>query len=122
MSNQSPLSPLYPDVYCLAARFADKTQAGRAYEPLQQLIFEERENCDLSAYRLHITEGWHVVVLGEKPSDALHTRIEALLSRGTGVHLFAMRPDVIEYLLGRRAKAVNIAPWVEVHRDIPPEE
>ncbi len=96
--------------YYQAARFASKAKAGQVYTPLQEIIFQE--DCDLSAYRIRITEGWHVIVLGEKPSDQLHQRIEALLTNGTLVNL---RSDVLAYLQRRRARAEKIAPWVEVH-------
>ena len=99
-----------PAPYYLAARFDNKAKAGQVYTPLQQIVFEE--DCDLSVYRFKITEGWHVVVLGERPNDQLHQRIEALLTNGTLVNL---RSDVLAYLQRRRARAEKIAPWVEVH-------
>ena len=102
--------------YYQAARFANKAKAGQVYTPLQQIVFEE--DCDLSAYRLKITEGWHVVVLGERPNDQLHQRIEALLTNGT---LVTLRPDVLAYLQSRRAQATQIGPWVERHLDVPDE-
>ena len=104
--------------YYQAARFDNKAKAGGVYTPLQQMIFEEQEHCDLSAYRIKITEGWHVVVLGERPNDALSQRIEALLTNGT---LVTLRPDVLAYLQSRRAQATQIAPWVERHLDVPDE-
>ena len=103
-----------PVPYYRAARFASKDTAGRAYMPLQALVYDEQNVCDLSVFRFRITEGWHVVVLGKKPSNALCIRIEALLAKGTLVTL-ASRPDVLDYLQRRRARAENIAPWVEVH-------
>ena len=105
-----------PIPYYQAARFANKAKAGQVYTPLQAIIYQER--CDLSAYRLKITEGWHVVVVGEKPNDQLHLRIEALLTQGT---LVTLRPDVLDYLQSRRAQATQIGPWVERHLDVPDE-
>ena len=102
--------------YYQAARFDTKAKAGGVYTPLQQIVFDE--DCDLSVYRLKITEGWHVVVLGERPNDALSQRIEALLTQGT---LVTLRPDVLGYLQSRRAQATQIAPWVERHLDVPDE-
>ena len=107
--------PNHTPPYCQAARFSSKTAAGAVYIPLQTLVFEEQNECDLSVYRLKITEGWHVVALGETPDDKLHLRIEALLSKGTIVNLQDERPDVIDYLQARRAQATHIAPWVEGH-------
>jgi len=115
--NTNPSEPLY----CLAARFASKAKAGTVYAPLEQLIFAAKNDCDLSVYRFQITEGWHVVVLGEKPAADLQQRIEALLAQGTLVNLYSLRPDVIADLQERRARASTIAPWVEIHHDIPEE-
>ena len=105
--------------YYQAARFENKAKAGQVYTPLQELIFEEQENCDLSVYRLRITDGWHVVVVGERPAESLHQRIEALLTKGT---LVTLPDDVLTYLQARRAQASQIAPWVEGHYDYPEEE
>ena len=104
-----------PMPYYQAARFPNKAAAGAVYIPLQTLVFEEQNECELSVYRLKITQGWHVVVLGETPDDTLHQQIEALLSKGTIVNLHHERPDVIDYLQSRRAQARHIAPWVEGH-------
>src|SRR3989442_13204183 len=104
--------------YYQAARFENKAKAGAVYIPLQELIFDEQETCDLSAYRIKITEGWHVVVVGERPPESIQLRIEALLSHGI---IVTLRPDVLRYLQARRAQASHIAPWVEVHYDHPEE-
>ena len=106
--------------YYQAARFPTKEKAGEVYNLLQKLIFEARDECDLSAYRIQITEGWHVVVLGERPPDALHVQIETFLTQGTLVSL-SNRPDVLQYLQHRRAQATMLAPWVEVHYDLQEE-
>ena len=101
--------------YCQAARFPTKEKAGEVYFLLQTLIFEAKDACDLSAYRFQITEGWHVVVLGEQPTPELHQHIEALLTQGTLVNLQNIRPDVLSHLQNRRVQAARIAPWVEGH-------
>jgi hypothetical protein len=107
--------------YYQAARFATKEQAGAVYFSLQTLIFAAKDDCDLSAYRIHITEGWHVVVLGEQPPEALHVQMEALLTQGTLVSL-STRADVLESLHQRRVQATTLAPWVEAHYDHQEEE
>ena len=101
--------------YYQAARFPTKEKAGEVYFALEKLIFEAKDKSDLSAYRFRITEGWHVVVLGEQPTPELHQRIEALLTQGTLVNLQNIRPDVLSHLQNRRAQAARIAPWVEGH-------
>ena len=57
--------------YHLAARYPNKTPAGKAYDPIQAIIFAE--DCDLSAYRFFEQKErkWYVVVLGEEPSPQL---------------------------------------------------
>ena len=106
--------------YYQAARFPNKAAAGTAYMPLQALVYKQN-NYSLSVYRFKITSGWHVVVLGEKPSEALRVQIEALLTKGTLVS-FESRPDVLAYLQRRQARASQIAPWVEAHYQHPEEE
>ncbi len=101
--------------YCWAARFAGKQEAGNVYTSLQDMVHEERNRCDLSVYRIKITEGWHVIVLGETPPEPLHLRIEAALTHGTLVNLRSTRPDVISYLSDRRARIAPLAPWIEQH-------
>ena len=102
--------------YYQAARFMNKAKAGQVYTPLQQIVF--KEECDLSVYRFKIAEGWHVVVLGERPNNQLQQRIEALLTNGT---IVTLRPDVLDYLQSRRAQATQIGPWVERHLHVPDE-
>jgi hypothetical protein len=107
----------YP--YYQAARFPSKDKAGAAYFPIQQILFEAQDECDLSAYRLKLEGAWHVVVLGEKPPDKLHVRIEALLTNGV---LVTIRQDALSYLQDRRKEATLLGPWVEVHYQHPEEK
>ncbi len=100
--------------YYQAAHFISEAAAGKAYTPLQILIYDKKNDCDLSAYRFKITSGWYVVILGKKPNEALRAQIEALLRKGTLVTL-ERRPDVLAYLQRRRERASQIAPWVELH-------
>jgi hypothetical protein len=106
--------------YYQAARFPNQQKAGEVYFPLQQMIFEARELCDLSVYRFKFKgeHVWHVVVVGVKPPIALHERIEAALTRGV---LVSLKKDVLDYLSNRRIQASQIGPWVEVHYDNPEE-
>jgi hypothetical protein len=100
--------------YHLAARFPSKSKAGAVYFPLQQMIFAVQNECDLSIYRIKLENVWHVIVVGERPPDNLHQRIEAALTSGVLVNL---RADVLTYLLSRREEMTHIAPWVERHSD-----
>lgn len=98
--------------YYQAARFPNKQIAGTVYFPLQQMIFEAKDECDLSAYRFKHEGVWCVVVLGEKPSSSLHVQIEAKLTSGV---LVSLRDDVLRYLRSRRAQASQLGSWVEGH-------
>ena len=102
------------NLYYLAARFPNQQKAGATYFPLQQMIFEARDDCDLSVYRFKLNNVWHVVVLGEQPPEELHQRIEAKLTTGT---LVSLSEDALDYLLERRARAIQLGPWVEGHYD-----
>lgn len=102
--------------YYQAARFPNEKKAGDVYFPVQQMIYEAKDDCDLSVYRFRHERVWLVVVLGEKPPDELHLRIEAALTHGV---LVSLREDVLAYLQDRRVQASQLGPWVEVHYDNP---
>jgi hypothetical protein len=103
--------------YYQAARFKNKSAAGAVYNVVQDLIYQDVD-CDLSVYRMKLKNVWHVIVVGEKPTDTLHVAIEAQLTNGVLVNL---QEDVLLYLQGRRIEAIQIAPWVERHYQIPEE-
>lgn len=105
--------------YYQAARFPGLAIAGATYFRLQQMVYEAQEDVDLSVYRLKIADMWHVVVLGEKPPEELHIRIESELTNGT---LVTLRDDALRYLRERRARATLLGPWVERHYHLPKEE
>ncbi len=99
-----------PEAYVRAARFNHERDAGRAYDRSQDLVF--RAPCDLSAYRLQVSQVWHVAIVGETPPEDLNRRIERILSRGEPAAL----PDaVVEALLQRSAEARSRRPWTEGH-------
>ena len=104
--------------YSLAGRFKNKRAAGVVYDAVQELIYND-VTCDLSAYRIRLKGIWHVIVIGEKPSESLYLAIEAQLSNGTLVTIDA---DVLIYLMDRRGKAIQLGPWVEGHYSPPLEE
>ena len=105
--------------YYLAARFPGIAEAGVVYFPLQQMVFEAKDDCDLSVYRVRHEGVWLVVVLGEQPPEELHLRIEAKLTNGV---LVSLRADVVRYLQDRRAHATQLGSWVEGHYDHGEEE
>lgn len=103
--------------YYQAARFKAKLEAGVVYNAVQELIHKDID-CDLSAYRFKRETTWHVVVIGEKPSDKLHVEIEAQLTNGT---LVTLDTEVLAYLMDRRGEASLLGPWVERHYSSPEE-
>ena len=107
--------------YYLASRFPNEQIAGEVYFPLQQFIYEVKDECDLSVYRFKSQhEGkWYVVVIGEKPPESLHVEIEARLTNGT---LVTLDKDVLTYLMERRNEAIQFGPWVEAHYQLGEEK
>jgi hypothetical protein len=111
-----------PTPYYQAARFPHKTAAGKAYDPLQAVIFEEE--CDLSVYRFfrQRERKWYVVVIGEKPPSQLHQRLETILFTLTRGERVTLDNETVVALLSRRAQQVQLGPWVERHYQPPEEE
>ena len=110
-----------PTPYYLAARYPNKTPAGKAYNPIQAIIFAE--DCDLSAYRFFEQKErkWYVVVIGEEPSPQLHQRLATILfslTRGVRVTLDS---ETLAVLMARRAQQTQFGPWVERHYHIDQE-
>ncbi len=111
-----------PAPYYQAARFPHKAAAGKAYDSIQSIIFDEE--CDLSAYRYfeQHERKWYVVVIGERPSPQLHQRLETILltlARGERVKLDG---GILAALLMRRAQQSQLGPWVERHYKAPDQE
>src|SRR5229473_2541563 len=107
--------------YYQAARFPHKAAAGKAYDPIQTIIFETK--CDLSAYRYfrQHERKWYVVVIGVRLSPQLHQRLETILltlARGEQVTLDS---GLLAALLVRRAEQAQLGPWVE-HHYLPPDQ
>ncbi len=107
--------------YHLAARYPNKTPVGKAYNPIQTIIFEE--DCDLSEYRFFEQKErkWYVVVIGEEPSSQLQERLATIpfiLTRGVRVTLDI---ETLAALMDRRAQQTQIGSWVERHYHIDQE-
>src|SRR5205823_13351108 len=98
--------------YSLAARYPNKNSAGKAYDPIQAIIFEE--DCDLSAYRFfeQNERKWYVVVSGEEPSPPLHQRLETILFTLTKGERVTLDSQTLAALLARRAQQTQFGPWV----------
>ncbi len=97
--------------YYQAARFKNKSAAGAVYIVVQDLIYQNID-CDLSAYRIKLHSVWHVIVIGEKPSERLHIAIEAQLTNGV---LVTVDSDTLLFLMRRRGQAIQLGPWIEAH-------
>ena len=108
--------------YYQAARFPNKAAAGKAYGPIQAIIFDG--DCDLSAYRFfeQNERKWYVVVIGERPAPQLHQRIETILFSLTRGERVTLDSGTLAALLVRRAKQAQLGTWVERHYDVPDQE
>ena len=111
-----------PTPYYQVARFPQKTAAGKAYEPIQAIIFEAA--CDLSAYRFFrpSERKWYVVVIGERPPSHLHQRLETILFTLTRGERVTLDNETLVALLSRRAQQSQLGPWVERHYQSPDEQ
>jgi hypothetical protein len=110
-----------PAPYYLAARYPNKTPAGKAYDPIQTIIFEE--DCDLSAYHFFEQKErkWYVVVIGEEPSPQLQERLATILFSLTRGQQVTLDSETLAVLMARRAQQTQIGPWVERHYHIDQE-
>ncbi len=108
--------------YYQAARYANKTAAGKAYTPIQQIIHDER--CELSAYRYLVpSEGkWYVVVIGQQPTPQLHERLRTILTTLTRGEPVTIDAETLAVLLARRIQQTQRGPWVEGHYLTPDDE
>lgn len=107
--------------YYQAARYANKTAAGKAYPPIQQIIHDEQ--CDLSAYRYLVPseQKWYVVVIGQQSTPQLHERLRAILTTLTRGEPVALDADTVTLLLARRIQQTQRGTWVEGHYPTPEE-
>jgi hypothetical protein len=105
-----------PVLYYRAARFPSEKPAGRAYRAAQESVFAEREQTDLSVYRLALNRDWYVTVLGEPPPAALEAKLTGILARGEPATL---PEDLLQVLAERRREATRLGPWVERHAPPP---
>ena len=108
--------------YYQAARYPNKTAAGKAYDPIQQIIHDVA--CDLSAYRLFVPSErtWYVVVIGEQPDAQVHERLKTILTTLTRGEPTSLDEETLTLLLARRVQQAQRGSWVEGHYDHPEEE
>jgi hypothetical protein len=113
-SHQKGANPL-DQPYYQAARYPNKTAAGKAYTPIEQIIHEE--DCDLSAYRYLVPSEhkWYVVVIGEQPAPKLHERLKTILTTLTRGESVSLDDATVIALLARRVQQIPKGPWVEGH-------
>ncbi len=100
--------------YYLAARFATRKEAAVPYYAVQEATKEG----DLSGCRFMRQweepndKPWYVVVIGERPSEAVHQRLQEALSLG---EMTSLPEEGIRFLLLRRLTETMKGPWVERH-------
>jgi hypothetical protein len=108
--------------YYQAARYPNKSAAGKAYAPIQHLIHEVE--CGLSAYRLFVPSErtWYVVVIGEQPDAQFHERLKTILTTLTRGEAATLDEETVTLLLARRAQQIQRGSWVEGHYHAPEDE
>ena len=94
-----------------AWRYKDPDSASKDYDPIQELLM--RSDLETSVYRFTLAGEAHLALVGE----ALPANLPTLLVHGESTSL---PEDVEEHLRARRAAAIKVAPWVEIHHK--PEE
>jgi hypothetical protein len=67
--------------YHQTSRYPSERPAGNTYEQAQALIYN-RQDVDLSTYRLIYEKRWHVSVLGDIPPADVHKRVRQILGSG----------------------------------------
>jgi hypothetical protein len=94
--------------YYQAARYPNKTAAGKAYTPIEQIIHDE--DCDLSAYRYLVPSEhtWYVVVIGEQPTAQLHERLKTILTTLTRGEPVTLDDATVLALLARRVQQMHL--------------
>ena len=108
--------------YYQAARYPNKTTAGKAYTAIERII--HMEDCDLSAYR-YLVPGerqWYVVVIGEQPIQQLHERLKTILTTLARGEAVSLDEDTLTLLLARRLQQTQHGSWVEGHYPLPDED
>src|SRR5215469_4765982 len=102
--------------YYLASRFKTVQEAAAPYFAVEETL---RSNpCDLSAYRFKrqweepSDNVWYVLVLGRRPTDAVHQRLTKALSVG---EMTTIPPDALHELARRRIEQSIHGSWVEAH-------
>jgi hypothetical protein len=98
--------------YHQAACFPDEVSSSVSYDQAQQTIYEVP--CNLATYRLLLMPDnlWHVVVLGESPTDELHRRLADNLSLGESV---SVPNDLLIALNTHRRAQPTQNSWAEQH-------
>ncbi len=107
--------------YQRASRFDGRRaeqDAEQAYQLSRRDLHRSRRETELSVFRLQIGNqigdvaylGWYVALIGTRPDEALESRLERHLARGTPIEL----PEAVtEMLQERRAKDAGVASWTE---------
>lgn len=103
-----------PEPYYLAARFATKQEAAVPYYAVQEMTKE-----GVSGYRFMrqweepSNKPWYVVVIGERPSERVHKKLQEALSMG---EMTSLPEQGVRFLMLRRVtETVKGGSWVEKH-------
>ena len=110
-----PDAPLSPHrAYYQVARYpSDATQV---YQAIREIVFKQPVN--LSVFQVPptvLSSFWHIVVIGDRPAEAVHEQIMHALAGGT---MTTIPYDLLMQLFARKVEENQKGPWREHHRTI----
>jgi hypothetical protein len=112
LSMSASLSP--HRAYYYAARYP--RNATKEYQAVRAIV--HRDQVNLSAFQVHPTtlpQFWHIVVIGDRPPEAIHNQIMNALSGGS---LTIIPYELLMQLFARKLEENQKGPWREGHTNI----
>jgi|SRR5579859_4119107 len=102
-------------MYSLAYSYPSKNKAGQAYEAARNLIY--LHPCELSAYRILSDSGWHVLVVGLKPSVIVEEPLKKALKQFKGT-LTTLPSEIVDMSFVRHFEKTKHTNWYEQSYDL----
>ncbi len=100
--------------YYYAMRYP--TDAAKVYQAVRAIVL--RESVNLSVYHVHpsaLLQLWHIVVIGDRPTEAIHNQIMHELRGG---NLTVIPYDLLMELFARKLEENQLGTWREHHASI----
>lgn len=100
--------------YYYALRYL--TDAGKVYQAVRAIVL--RESVNLSVYHIQpsaLLQFWHIVVIGDRPPEAIHNRIMNELRGGT---MTIIPYDLLMELFARKLEENQQGTWREHHTSL----